>query len=39
VTSGVKSGVKIAASHAPKKPHLKKKTSKSASAKPKSAKK
>ena len=38
VTSGVKSGVKIAASHAPKKPHLKKKAAKSAPAKPKSAK-
>ena len=38
VTTGVKSGVKIAASHAPKKPHLKKKSSKSATTKAKKAK-
>jgi hypothetical protein len=38
VTSGVKSGVKIAASHAPKKPHLKKNSPKSATTKSKKAK-
>jgi dTMP kinase len=38
VTTGVKSGVKIAASHAPKKPHLKKKSPKSATTKAKKAK-